>query len=73
MGGHTFRVTHIKNIGVEWQYHRNQLLCRFGTLAGIEKQPKNLSSRVIFIVFFKFQIAIAGGDGINQFFIGGRA
>ena len=33
----------------------------------LEKNPpKNLCSHVILIVFFKFYIEIAGGDGINQ-------
>ena len=34
-------------------------------LAGIKNSPKNLCSHVIFIVFFKFEIEIVGGDGIN--------
>ena len=37
--------------------------------AGIKNRPKNLCSHVIFIVFFKFYIEIAGGDGINQFLL----
>ena len=36
--------------------------------AGIKNSPKNLCGHVIFIVFFKYQIKIAGGDGINHFF-----
>ena len=41
--------------------------------AGMKNGPKNLCSHVIFIVFFKFCIEIAGGDGINQFLLKIRA
>ena len=39
--------------------------------AGIKNSPKNLCGHVIFIVFFKLQIEIAGGDGdgTNQFIL----
>ena len=40
-----------------------------GRWLDIKDSPKNLCSHVIFIVFFKFQIEIAGGDGINQFLL----
>ena len=41
--------------------------------AGIKNSPKNLCSHVIFIVFFKLELEIAGGDGINQFLLKIRA
>ena len=54
---------------MEWQHRQNQLLGQFGSAVGWNKeQPKKLCSHVIFIVFFKFLIEIAGGDGINQLF-----
>jgi hypothetical protein len=37
-------------------------------ITGIKNGTKNLCSHVIFIVFFKFLVEIAGGDGINHFF-----
>ena len=37
------------------------------------KNSQNLCSHVIFIVFFKCKIEIAGGDGINQFLLKIRA
>ena len=42
-------------------------------LAGIKNSPKILCSHVIFIVFFKFWIEIASGDGDNQFLLKIRA
>jgi hypothetical protein len=44
-------------------------------LAGIKNSPKKLllPCHVIFIVFFKFLLEIAGGDGINQFLLKIRA
>ena len=42
-------------------------------LAGIKNSPKILCRHVISIVFFKLELEIAGGDGINQFLLKIRA
>ena len=36
---------------------------------GIKNSQKSMCSHIIFIVFFKFQMENAGGDGFNEFLI----